>query len=105
MATKKKSKKENKLHDLPGLNITQPVINEFKVEDGNGNWRIERPLFRWGRVFRGQAEDEAKMLNIGYQIALYDIAAGRPEAMKNLALLKEEMERIEAQVKGVDFDA
>ena len=48
MATKKKSKKENKFHDLPGLNITQPVINEFKVEDGNGNWRIERPLFRWG---------------------------------------------------------
>jgi hypothetical protein len=100
---KKKPVKINKFHDLPGFAITTPFIDEFKVEDNNGNWKIERPLFRWSRVHKFQAEDEAKMLNIGYQIAMYDLAAKRPKALKNFAKLKGEMERIEKQMEGVVF--
>jgi len=94
----------NRFHDLPGFNITKPSIDTFKVEDNNGNWKIERPLFRWVRVNQDQADDEAKMLNIGYQIAMYDILANRPEALKYLTLLKAEMESVEKQVEGVDFN-
>lgn len=99
------TKKGTKFHDLPGLGITNPFIKEFKVVDNNGNWKIERPLFRWVRVYKEQADEEAKMLNIGYQIAMYDLAAKRPQAVKNFALLKKEMQRIEKQMKGVDFNS
>ncbi len=102
MATKKKSK--NKFHDLPGFTITKPHVTTFQVYDNNGNWKIERPLFRWVRVDKEYAEDEAKMLNIGYQIAMYDIIAKRPDAMKYLKLLKQEVARIEKQFKDVTFE-
>lgn len=97
------TKKINKFHDLPGLAITNPHVDTFKVSDNNGNWKIERPLFRWVRVDKWYAEEEAKMLNIGYQIALYDIIAKKPEAMEYLKKLRAEVKRIEKQCKGVDF--
>lgn len=95
--------KTHKFHDLPGLYITTPHVDVFKVQDNNGNWLIERPLFRWGRVNREHAESEAKMLNLGYQHALYDLIAGRPEALAILTKLKGEMKSVEKQVKGVKF--
>lgn len=99
----KKAVLKHKFHDLPGLAITDPHVNTFKVVDNNGNWKIERPLFRWVRANKWHADEEAKMLNIGYQIALYDIVAKKPEAMQYLKKLKEEVRRIEKQFKGVDF--
>lgn len=94
---------KHKLHDLPGLSLTKPWITPFTVQDNNGNWLIERPLFRWARVHREHAEQEAEMLNVGYQIAMLDILAERPEAMAMLMQLKAEKEKIEKQVEGVVF--
>ena len=102
MAVKKKSK-INKMHDIPGLYLTRPLVKAFTVDDNNGNWLIQRPLFRWVRADKLHAQEDADMMNIGYHTALLDILAKRPEAMKMLAKMKEYKEGIEKQVKGVDF--
>jgi hypothetical protein len=104
MATPKKVSKGTLLHDLPGLAITDPWVKPFTVEDNNGNWKIQRPLFRWVRVDKSYAEDEAKMLNIGYTIAILDILAKRPEALAMMKKLKVEMTRINKQFKNKKFD-
>lgn len=101
----KKKKITNKIHDVPGLMLSNPLVDPFKVTDGHGNWKIERPLFRWGRMNKSQADDEAKMLNVGYQIAMLDLLAKRPEALKNLKALKKMKDDIENKFKGFDFDA
>ncbi len=93
--------KKAKLHELPGLMLNEPMIKPFKVVDNNGNWLIERPLMRWVRVDKSWAEDEAKMLNVGYQIAMLDLLAGIPEAVKNQKLLKAWKEKVEKQFTGV----
>ena len=102
---KNKEIKSNKLHELPGLSLTEPMVKPFKVVDNNGNWKIERPLFRWVRVDKSYAEDEAKLLNIGYQTAILDLLAKIPEALKNQKSLKEWKDKIEKQFKNVDFES
>lgn len=101
--TKKQKSKRHKFHELPGLTITTPHVQVFDVQDNNGNWLIERPLFRWVRVDKTQALEEAKMLNLGYQHCLYDLIAKRPEAMALFKKLKGEMKGVEKQLKGVSF--
>ena len=96
--------KKAKLHELPGLMLNEPMINPFKVVDNRGNWLIERPLFRWVRVEKSHAEEEAKLLNVGYQLAVLDLLAGLPEAMKNQKLLKAWKDKVEKQFTGVKFE-
>lgn len=100
---KLKTKKTNTLHSLPGLAFSEPSITPFVVLDNNGNWKIERPLFRWVRVNRDHAHEEAKLMNIAYQIALFDIMGKRPDTMKMFKQLQTWKNKTEKQFKDVKF--
>jgi len=93
----------NTLHNLPGLFLNTPMVRPFKVSDNNGNWLIERPLFRWARIDQGTAQGECDLLNIGYQIAILDILGKRSEAAKIRKVLKKWKDELEKKMVNVKF--